>query len=165
MLALPVEGAEIQTLKLFDDAFLLAVPAGEPPSERGKVSMDAVDPRRLILLEEGHCLRDQALAFCALKGRDEPAGLGATSLTTVMQMVANGFGVTLLPEVAAQAEARDGRVKLVRFVAPEPSRTVGLAWRRTSPRRKDFEALAKIVKSLVAATPARDHKRRHMAHA
>ena len=102
------------------------------------------------MLEEGHCLRDQALAFCAApklaaSSRDAPASLGATSLATVMQMVANGYGVTLLPQVAVDAEGRDKRVKLLRFNAPEPARSIGLAWRRTSPRRKDFEALGKIV--------------------
>ncbi len=146
MLALPVERAEVETLKLFDDAFLLAVPAGDPPPARGRVNVDAVDLRRLILLEEGHCLRDQALAFCSMKGGEQPAGLGATSLTTVMQMVANGLGVTLLPKVAAETEARDDRVKMLRFAEPEPMRAVGLAWRRTSPRKDDFEALGAVVR-------------------
>jgi LysR family hydrogen peroxide-inducible transcriptional activator len=145
MLALPVESGEFETLALFDDPFLLAVPAAERPPSRGRVSAEDVDQARLILLEEGHCLRDQALAFCAGMRGNQPAGLGATSLTTVMQMVANGYGVTLLPKVAVDSEARDRRVRLLRFAAPEPSRTVGLAWRRTSPRRKDFQALGKIV--------------------
>ena len=151
MLALPAEGADVETLELFDDPFLLALPVGEPAPARGKVSVGDVDQRRLILLEEGHCLRDQALAFCAApklnaSSRDAPAGLGATSLATVMQMVANGYGVTLLPQVAVDAELHDDRVKLLRFMAPEPARTVGLAWRRTSPRKQDFAALGEIVK-------------------
>jgi len=145
MLALPVEGIEVQTLVLFDDPFLLAVPAAEALPARARVNVGDVDQSRLILLEEGHCLRDQALAFCAAPRRDVAAGLGATSLATVMQMVANGYGVTLLPDVAVDVEARDRRVKLLRFSHPEPARTIGLAWRRTSPRRKDFEALGKIV--------------------
>src|SRR5262245_19979701 len=118
-------------LALFKDRFLLAAPAGEPIPRRPLNAKD-VDQRRLILLEEGHCLRDQALAFCATKRRDAPAGLGATSLTTVIQMVANGYGVTLLPEVAVDAEAHDDRVRLLRFADPEPARSIGLAWRRTS---------------------------------
>lgn len=145
LLALPAEGADIQTLPLFDDPFLLAVPAAEQPEASGPISVDDVDQRRLILLEEGHCLRDQALAFCGARGRDGPASLGATSLATVMQMVANGYGVTLLPKVAADVEARDRRVRLLRFVAPVPGRKVGIAYRRTSPRRKDFEALGQIL--------------------
>jgi LysR family transcriptional regulator, hydrogen peroxide-inducible genes activator len=156
MLALPVEGADVETLALFDDAFLLAAPAADARPARDRVNVADVDQRRLILLEEGHCLRDQALAFCAApklaaSNRDMPASLGATSLATVMQMVANGYGVTLLPEVAVDAEGRDARVKLLRFAQPEPARKIGLAWRRTSPRRKDFEALGKIVKETLGA--------------
>ena len=146
MLALPAEDADVETLPLFTDAFLLAVPAADPLPAHSRVDVADVDRRRLILLEEGHCLRDQALAFCATKRRDQPAGLGATSLTTVMQMVANGYGVTLVPEVAIDAELRDARVKLLRFAEPEPGRSIGLAWRRTSPRGNDFAALGAAVK-------------------
>jgi LysR family hydrogen peroxide-inducible transcriptional activator len=148
LLAMPVEGADVETIALFDDRFLLAAPAAEPLPKR-RVTVADVDQRRLILLEEGHCLRDQALAFCASKTRDTPAGLGATSLATVMQMVANGYGVTLVPEIAADVEVRDARVKLTRFAAPEPGRVIGLAFRRTSPRRKDFDALGAVVKEAV----------------
>jgi len=145
MLALPVEGAEVETAPLFNDAFLLAVPADDPLPLRARVDIGDVDQRRLILLEEGHCLRDQALAFCATRRGDQPAGLGATSLSTVMQMVANGYGVTLVPEVAIDAKVQDPRVKLLRFRDPEPGRSVGLAWRKTSPRGKDFAALAEAM--------------------
>ncbi|HET9618788.1 MAG TPA: LysR substrate-binding domain-containing protein [Pseudolabrys sp.] len=148
LLALPVEAGDVETIALFDDRFLLAAPAAEPLPKR-RVTMGDVDQRRLILLEEGHCLRDQALAFCASKTRDAAASLGATSLATVMQMVANGYGVTLVPEIAADVEVRDARVRLTRFAAPEPGRVIGLAFRRTSPRRKDFEALGAIVKEAV----------------
>ena len=164
MLALPAEGADVETLKLFDDPFLLALPAGEALPARGRVSVDDVDQRRLILLEEGHCLRDQALAFCATPRRDAPAGLGATSLATVMQMVANGYGVTLVPEVAVGAEVRDDRVKLMRFAAPEPMRAVGLAWRRTSPRRQDFAALGEVVRAMIKP-PAREQRIRQKVRA
>jgi LysR family hydrogen peroxide-inducible transcriptional activator len=151
MLALPVDGADVETLYLFDDPFLLALPANEPLPLSGRVSVEDVDQRRLILLEEGHCLRDQALAFCATPQRETPAGLGATSLATVMQMVANGYGVTLVPEVAVDVEVRDPRVKLLRFNAPEPARMVGLAWRRTSPRKQDFAALGEVIREAVAS--------------
>ncbi len=155
LLALPVD-AEVETRPLFVDPFLLAVPAAEPLPTHGRVTSADVDRRRLILLEEGHCLRDQALAFCAPARDEAPTGLGATSLTTVMQMVANNYGVTLLPEVAVGVEVRDRRVKLLRFVAPEPTRTIGLAWRRTSPRKQDFAALGEILtRTLVASAPSR----------
>lgn len=149
MLALPAEGADVATLPLFTDAFLLAVPADDALPVKRRVDIADVDQRRLILLEEGHCLRDQALAFCATKRRDQPAGLGATSLTTVMQMVANGYGVTLVPEVAIDAKMNDARVKLLRFSEPEPGRSIGLVWRRTSPRGNDFAALGEVVKEAV----------------
>jgi LysR family hydrogen peroxide-inducible transcriptional activator len=149
MLALPAEDADVETLPLFTDAFLLAVPASETANTRTRVNLEDVDQRRLILLEEGHCLRDQALAFCGTARRDAPASLGATSLATVMQMVANGYGVTLLPQIAVDAEGRDDRVRLLRFQEPEPGRRIGLVWRRTSPRRKDFEALGALVKKTV----------------
>ena len=126
---------------------MLAVPADDPLPERARVGARDVNARRLVLLEEGHCLRDQALAFCATNRRDSPTALGSTSLTTVMQMVANGYGVTLVPEIAADVEVRDERVALKRFAAPEPGRTIGLAWRKTSPRRRDFDALSGAVRA------------------
>jgi LysR family hydrogen peroxide-inducible transcriptional activator len=154
MLALPVSEAELETIRLFDDPFLFAVPADDPRPETSRVSARDIDPRQLILLEEGHCLRDQALAYCADIRRDHAGngfmGLGATSLTTVMQMVANGYGVTLVPEVAVDVEVRDERVKLLRFAPPQPGRTIGLAWRHTSPRKVDFVALGQIVTETLA---------------
>jgi LysR family hydrogen peroxide-inducible transcriptional activator len=145
LLALPVAEAEIETVRLFEDAFLLAVPAADPLPERRSVTPQQIDQERLILLEEGHCLRDQALAYCGNARGEAPLGLGATSLNTVMQMVANGFGVTLVPEVAVPVEVRDERVKLLRFAPPQPGRTIGLAFRRTSPRKADFIALGDLV--------------------
>jgi LysR family hydrogen peroxide-inducible transcriptional activator len=147
LLALPVEEHDIETTALFDDPFMLAVPATDARPESTCVGIDDIDAQQLILLEEGHCLRDQTLAFCASGRRD--LSLGATSLTTVMQMVANGYGVTLLPRVAVDVELRDERVKLLRFVEPVPGRTVGLAWRRTSPRKVDFMALGELITETV----------------
>jgi LysR family hydrogen peroxide-inducible transcriptional activator len=145
LLALPLKMAEFETVHLFTDHFLLAVPADDPFPETVRVASCDVKKRRLILLEEGHCLRDQALAYCS-KGRwNVASSLSATSLATVMQMVASGYGATLVPEVAIDVELRDGRVKLLRFVEPQPNRSVGLAWRRTSPRKVDFTALGQTV--------------------
>jgi LysR family transcriptional regulator, hydrogen peroxide-inducible genes activator len=145
ILALPAGNAEIETRKLFDDPFLLAVPADDPLPANTRVHARDISPRQLILLEEGHCLRDQALAFCSNPSGEDPAGLGATSLGTVMQMVANGYGATLLPQIAADSGLADRRVKLLRFADPEPRRSVGLAWRRTSPRKRDFVALGEVI--------------------
>src|SRR5262249_57310249 len=121
------------------------VPADALVPEARLDALADVDRSRLILLEEGNCRRDQALAFGGGPGGDVPAGLGATSLATVMQMVANNYGVTLLPQVAAGDDVRDGRVKLLRFAEPQPARVIGLAWRRTSPRKRDFAALGEVV--------------------
>jgi LysR family transcriptional regulator, hydrogen peroxide-inducible genes activator len=143
MLALPVDDHEIESIRLFDDPFLLAVPSTDNRPENMRVDLRDIDTQRLILLEEGHCLRDQALALCSSSRRD--VSLGATSLATVMQMVANGYGITLLPRVAVDVELRDERVKLLRFAEPAPGRTVGLAWRRTSPRKADFAALGQLI--------------------
>jgi LysR family hydrogen peroxide-inducible transcriptional activator len=145
LLALPIADAEIETIRLFEDAFLLAVPATDPLPARRLVTSEQIDQERLILLEEGHCLRDQALAYCGNARREASLGLGATSLNTVMQMVANGYGVTLVPEVAVPVEVRDQRVKLLRFAPPQPGRTIGLGFRRTSPRKADFVALGELV--------------------
>jgi LysR family hydrogen peroxide-inducible transcriptional activator len=151
MLALPVTGTDLETIRLFDDPFLLAVPAADARPRTARIEPRDIDQDRLILLEEGHCLRDQALAFCANGRRGGSMGLGATSLTTVMQMVANGYGVTLVPQVAVDVEVRDDRVKLLRFVPPQPGRTIGLAWRRTSPRKSDFIALGQIATEALGA--------------
>jgi len=155
LLALPLDKSDLETLPLFEDHFLLAVPADDPLPERSRVCTRDVDARRLILLEEGHCLRDQALAYCSRRSTTD-TGLGATSLATIMQMVASGYGVTLVPEVAIDAEVRDERIKLLRFAEPQPSRTVGLAWRTTSARKADFAALGQVlVEALRAVKPRR----------
>jgi LysR family hydrogen peroxide-inducible transcriptional activator len=151
LLALPLGEPDIDTVQLFDDLFLLAVPANDPRSATRRVAVGDIDQSRLILLEDGHCLRDQALALCATaaRGRGASAGgtaFGASSLTTVMQMVAGGYGVTLIPQIAADVERRDERVKFLRLENPQPGRSIGLAFRRTSPRQADFGALGDVVK-------------------
>ena len=155
LLALPVAERDMEAIPLFDDAFLLDVPAADAPRRTARVSASDIDQDRLILLEEGHCLRDQALAFCGTARHEAPASLGATSLATVMQMVANGYGVTLVPKIALPVEGRDERVKVLRFRDPEPARSIGLVFRRTSPRKADFMALGKIITETFGARPPR----------
>ena len=99
-------------------------------------------------------MRDQALAFCATAARGHQSGsngmaFAASSLSTVMQMVASGYGVTLIPQIAADVEQRDQRVKFLRLENPQPGRTIGLAFRKTSPRKADFAALGDVVKDSV----------------
>ncbi|ABD85937.1 LysR substrate-binding domain-containing protein [Rhodopseudomonas palustris] len=154
LLALPLEDSELDALPLFEDLFLLAVPADDPRPDTARIGARDIDQSRLILLEDGHCLRDQALAFCATarRGRQQSsAGMtfGASSLSTVMQMVANGYGITLIPQIAAEVERRDSRVRLLRLKDPQPGRSIGLVFRATSPRKADFTALGEVVKESV----------------
>ncbi|MES2197814.1 MAG: LysR substrate-binding domain-containing protein [Pseudomonadota bacterium] len=163
MLALPVAEPEIDTIALFEDLFLLAVPASDPRPETARVAAEDIDQSRLILLEDGHCLRDQALAFCATATRVRSGAgtvFGASSLNTVMQMVAGGYGVTLIPQIAADVERRDARVKFLRLENPQPGRSIGLVFRRTSPRKADFAALGDVVKESVEETRAPDAGRK-----
>jgi LysR family transcriptional regulator, hydrogen peroxide-inducible genes activator len=160
LLALPLKMTDFKVLNLAKDRFLLAVPADDPFPETARVTSRDVKKRKLILLEEGHCLRDHALDYCA-KGRwNVASGLSATSLATIMQMVASGYGATLVPEVAVDVELRDDRVKLLRFVEPQPGRSIGLVWRRTSPRKADFLALGQTLKNVLNAPP-QPHCARH----
>ena len=158
ILALPVGEPDIDGIRLFDDLFLLAVPASDPRPKAAKVAAADIDQSRLILLEDGHCLRDQALAFCATApGRSSSAtgtAFAASSLTTVIQMVANGYGVTLIPQIAADVEGRDERVKFLRLKNPEPGRSIGLVFRRTSPRKADFAALGEVVREGAGVSPS-----------
>jgi len=162
MLALPVDEADIDSIALFEDLFLLAVPAADPRPATTRVAVEDIDQARLLLLEDGHCLRDQALALCAgARGRNAASvgtGFGASSLATVMQMVAGGYGVTLVPQIAADVERRDSRVKFLRLKNPEPGRRIGLVFRRTSPRKADFAALGEVVKASVGVSAGDDRQ-------
>jgi LysR family hydrogen peroxide-inducible transcriptional activator len=145
LLALPVEHPDIETIRLFDDHFLLAMAASHRMSNRVKATPDLLEEDRLLLLEEGHCMRDQALAFCNLRRIENINTFGASSLSTLVQMVANGLGMTLLPEIAVPLETRHGDIHLMRFADPEPQRVIGLAWRRSSPRKSHFVELGQMI--------------------
>ncbi|RTL50213.1 MAG: LysR family transcriptional regulator [Bradyrhizobiaceae bacterium] len=151
LLAMPVEHPEIETLALFDDRFLLAMASSHRISGLARATADLLDSDRLLLLEEGHCFRDQALAFCSLQKVENINTFGASSLSTLVQMVANGLGLTLLPELCAPLETRRSDIRLMRFADPQPKRTIGLAWRRTSPRKDRFAELGAMITA--AATP------------
>lgn len=145
IVALPVEQPDIETIRLFEDRFLLALPASRRIDSRVRATPDILKGDRLLLLEEGHCLRDQALTFCDLRQVETIDTFGASSLTTLVQMVANGLGLTLLPEICLDVEAERAALNIMRFAEPEPSRTLGLAWRATSPRKADFVAFGQII--------------------
>ncbi|BCP54472.1 LysR family transcriptional regulator [Kaistia sp. 32K] len=154
LMALPARDAGFESLPLFVDRFLLATKADATADTAAFASPDQIPPDRLLLLEEGHCLRDQALTYCRIPRSEKMSGFGAASLSTIMQMVANGYGVTLLPEMCVAIEARDERIALARFSTPEPEREIGLVWRRSSPRRADFEALGRLLVTAAGADEA-----------
>ena len=145
LLALPVEHAGIETKPLFDDRFLLALPASRKISGSPRATPDLLRNDRLLLLEEGHCLRDQALAFCDLRKVESIDMFGASSRSTIGQMVSNGLGLTLLPELSLDLETKRADIRIMRFPDPEPQPVVGLAWRQTSPRKRDFAALGDLI--------------------
>jgi LysR family transcriptional regulator, hydrogen peroxide-inducible genes activator len=144
-LALPVKHPDIETLEIMEDRFLLAMPKSKKLTGRVRATKELIAGDRLLLLEEGHCLRDQALTYCSLQNVDAVNTFGATSLSTIVEMVSAGLGITLLPEICVGVESRSRDLKIIRFAEPEPSRTLGLAWRKSSPRGDDFKALADLV--------------------
>lgn len=152
-----VVDADVDVAPLYDDAFLLALPEGHRLARKKQVVESDLDGENVLLLEDGHCLRDQALSVCERSGADENAELRATSLATLVQMVAGGDGVTLLPAMAQAALVGDGSGLVVRpFRAPAPSRAVGLVWRRGSSRAEEMRRLASTLASVrPAALPRR----------
>lgn len=144
--ALPIPG-DFTTAVIAIEQFVLAAPRGAAIAKRsGKLTEADLDEQTVLLLEDGHCLRDQALAVCTRAGAIEAVGLRATSLPTLEQMVAGGLGVTLLPEAAAASLVLPrGPVETARFKAPPPGRTIGLAWRTSSARLREFRLLAEVL--------------------
>jgi LysR family hydrogen peroxide-inducible transcriptional activator len=152
VLALPVHDELLHEEFLFKEDFVLAVPAGDQYEEYGdRPTVSVLAGANLLLLEEGHCLRDQALLVCHLVGAQERGGFRATSLETLRQMVAAGVGVTLLPELAVQPPVPIfDDIRLIRFADPAPSRQIAMFWRRTSPYRDFLPSLAKLFSDLPA---------------
>jgi len=144
LLALDSTIAGVESAPLFDDDFLLAMPTAHRLAGRKRVRESDLEGERVLLLEDGHCLRDQALAVCDRAGADENADFRATSLATLVQMVAGGDGVTLLPAIAVPALAGSASNLVVRpFQTPAPSRSLGLVWRRGSSRSAEMIELAR----------------------
>lgn len=145
IVALPVSEQALEEAPLFAEEFLLVRPA----EDAGKPvpNIDMLREMRLLLLEEGHCFRDQALAFCNMSATLPREVLEGSSLSTLVQMVGAGIGVTLIPEMAAAVETRSAAVSLARFAAPQPRRTIGMIWRRTSPLAAQLQHIAEIVRA------------------
>jgi LysR family hydrogen peroxide-inducible transcriptional activator len=143
--ALPVEGEGTVARPLFRDRFLIATSTNDIDVLTSPMTQEDIALQRLLLLEEGHCLREQALAVCSNVKQRQLVNYGATSMTTLLQMVSHGMGLTLIPEIAVRTEASRNNVRIVAFADPEPSREIGLIWRKQSERRNDFEALATAI--------------------
>src|SRR5262245_6485163 len=149
LLALPVRGNDVETVELFREHFVVALPNGHRLASKRRVSEDEIGNENVLLLEEGHCMRDQALAICGANASDQREELKATSIETLRQMVAAGVGCTLLPKLATLPGAGsldEETVQIRRFVTPEPSRTIGLVWRRNFPRRSALLMLCDVIR-------------------
>ncbi len=146
ILALPLHDDQLHAELLFDEPFVLAVPAQHPLASQTSMTMEQLADETLLLLEDGHCLRDQALDVCSLSGAREMTGFRATSLETLRQMVAAGVGATLLPALSVHAPVvQPANIRLVEFRDPVPSRQIALAWRRSSARDGFLHAFAETL--------------------
>lgn len=147
LLALPVERPALESLALFDEPFVVAMPAGHRLANGTGIREDDLAGERLLLLEEGHCLRDQALSVCGTVAPSERETFGATSLDTLREMVACGIGITLLPGLATTGVAMGvEQVEIRPFAAPAPSRRIGLVWRRGGGRESEYRMLGDFIR-------------------
>jgi LysR family hydrogen peroxide-inducible transcriptional activator len=144
IVALPVSEPSLTEVALFSEDFVLV----RPGEDEGKPApnVESLRQMRLLLLEEGHCFRDQALSFCNMHSTRPREMLDASSLSTLVQMVSAGIGVTLIPEMAVAVETRSASVAIARFKHQIPSRTIGMIWRKTSPLAKQLLQISEIVR-------------------
>jgi LysR family hydrogen peroxide-inducible transcriptional activator len=146
ILALPVNLDGLDSYELYKEPFMVAMPANHRLSTRSTIRIADLSDETLLLLEDGHCLRDQALDICANADVHEKQDFRATSLETLRQMVASGVGITLLPELAGRGAYGAARGVTIRpFAKPVPTRTIGAIWRKSSARREVILALAKQI--------------------
>ena len=144
IVALPVSETSLAEVALFTEHFVLVRPradAGKPVPD-----LKALREMRLLLLEEGHCFREQALSFCDMRAALPRETLDGSSLSTLVQMVGAGIGVTLIPEMAIGVETRAASVSVTRFREPQPSRTIGMIWRRASPLAREFREISEVIR-------------------
>lgn len=149
IVALPVSEPSLTEVSLFEENFVLV----RPVADEGKPVPGHEDLRemKLLLLEEGHCFRDQALSFCNIQSSRPREMLDASSLATLVQMVGAGLGVTLIPEMAIAVETRSAPVSIAHFRHPQPSRTIGMIWRKTSPLAKQLRQISEVVRKTTSA--------------
>jgi LysR family hydrogen peroxide-inducible transcriptional activator len=151
LIALPVDGGGLTAIPIYDEDFVLALPPGHPLSGKKRVPATALADLPLLLLDEGHCLRDQALDVCHKAGvRAELANTRAASLATAVQCVTGGLGVTLIPQSAVPVEASRSRLGLAQFATPRPGRRIGLVYRSSSGRDESYRRLAGTIGELIS---------------
>ncbi len=146
ILALPVDLTGLEVLELYDEAFWLAIPEAHPLAKRGHAQIQDLHQETILLLEDGHCLRDQALEVCALAGASESQGFQGTSLETLRHMVSAGMGVTLMPELAVHKRSTSSLpIQYLPFEAPPPTRKIGLLFRKSSRRTPCYQQMAQAI--------------------
>ncbi|MBD9373059.1 LysR family transcriptional regulator [Rhizobium sp. ARZ01] len=149
IVALPVSEPSLTEVALFEEKFVLVRPGkdeGKPVPNR-----ETLLEMRVLLLEEGHCFREQALSFCSMHSAHPRELLDGSSLSTLVQMVGAGIGVTLIPEMAVAVETRSAPVSVARFKSPQPSRTIGMIWRKASPLSEQYLQISEVVRQSAAA--------------
>lgn len=149
IIALPISEPSLTEVALFSESFFLVRPGedvGKPVPNR-----EMLREMRLLLLEEGHCFRDQALSFCDMSRTRPRELLDGSSLATLVQMVGAGIGVTLIPEMAVAVETRSAPVSVARLRDPQPSRTIGMIWRKTSPLARQLQQISEVVRQSAEA--------------
>lgn len=144
IVALPVSEPSLIEVPLFEENFVFVRPSAD--EELPVPDGDSLQKMRLLLLEEGHCFRDQALSFCNIQPSSLREGFDGSSLTTLVQMVSAGLGVTLIPEMAIPVETRSASVSIARFNAPQPTRTMGMVWRKTNPLADELIEISNVVR-------------------
>jgi len=152
LIALPWPMPGMEAMEIAPDAFLLACPSGHKLETAASITPESLIGEPLLLLEEGHCLRGHALNACSLPGVEEGKGFAATSLQTMVQMVAGGLGISLIPELAAKAGIAEGTDTIVRpFTKAVPNRTIGIAWRKGSASADNARLIGSVIKTLLDA--------------
>jgi len=149
IVALPISEPAFTEVALFTERFVLVRPGTD--ADKPVPSVEMLRDMRLLLLEEGHCFRDQALSFCNIQSPLPREGLDASALSTLVQMVGAGIGITLIPEMAVAVETRAASVSIAGFKDPQPSRTVGMIWRKTSPLASQLMQISEVVRQSAEA--------------
>jgi LysR family hydrogen peroxide-inducible transcriptional activator len=157
LIALPIDEVWLEEMELFEDRFVFACSPDNPLTAKKVVDIEDLKEEKLLLLEDGHCLRDQALEICQKAGWSKSADFQANSLSTLVQMVVAGIGSTLLPEMSLEVEARRrDSLAILPFANPVPVRRVGLVWRRSSARKAEYRKLGNYLRGALNPCRAAD---------